>query len=427
MLFFNLIYSVVLTLLSPVLLTRSLLDPNFWFYLKSRFLIDFNFNIPKSSKRRIWLHAASVGEVSLAIKIAQHFEEARSDIDFFITTNTISALDMARNRGRKNVWLAPLDFSWLVKRFIETFRPEHLILIETELWPNMVTQMSQQGTVSVINGRLSDKHFKTYKRLKFLFRSTVQRISLILAGDSISEERFKLLGAAPENVRFVGNLKFELPASPSEDVIERIVADYFLQPKDWVFVMGSIQPSEVEPLMKGVLKAQKKIGKLRLFMVPRHADKKDEFKAELKKMGVSYHFSSDGPYKESYKEEGRVIVIDEVGVLLAFYKVADLIFVGGSLCNRGGQNMLEAVALKKPVFIGPFATNFQQEVNILNQGKGIRIIKSPGEIYEFLVKCLSNRRLSESYAVNGYNTLIENSGGFDKTIQGLENLLDLKK
>lgn len=422
MFLFNLIYAFVLVLLSPLLVTRGILDIRFRSYLRSRFLIGFESKRRLDNKQRIWLHAASVGEINLAMKIAQHFESTSDTIEFVITTNTLSALDMAQNRGLQNVFLAPLDFSWVVRKFISLMDVKHLILIETELWPNMISQMKNRGTISVVNGRLSDKNFKTYRRFRFLFKSTLKKISLILAGDTISEERFKKLGARAEIVKFVGNLKFELPASPDETVIEKVISDYFIQPRDWVFTMGSIQPSEVEPLMKGVLKAQKKIGKLRLFMVPRHANKKEEFKTELKKMGVSYHFSSDGPYKAEYKDEGRVIVIDEVGVLLAFYKVANLIFVGGSLCNRGGQNMLEAVALKKPVFIGPFATNFQQEVNILNQGKGIRIIRSSGEISEFLIKALSNKKLAESYAVNGYNTLIENSGGFKKTIEGLEGL-----
>jgi 3-deoxy-D-manno-octulosonic-acid transferase len=422
---FDLIYAIVLLLLSPIIFIRSLFSQRFRSYLKSRFLVDFK-PVPVSpEKKKIWLHAASVGEVNLALKVSGFFEKETNDLEFILTTNTQSALEMARNRGAKNVCLAPLDFSRLIRKFISTQQVQHLILIETELWPNMISQMSSIGTVSVINGRLSDKHFKTYRRLRFLFKSSVQKLSLILAGDPNSETRFKSLGADPSRVNFVGNLKFELPTAPKPELIEAVSSKYLLEKKDWIFVMGSIQPSEVEPLMKGVLKAEKTIGKLRLFMIPRHPNKKDEFKAALKKMRVPYYFSSDGPYEEKFKEEGRVIVVDEVGVLLAFYQIASLIFVGGSLCDRGGQNMLEAVALKKPVFIGPFATNFQQEVNILNQGKGIRIIKSPGEISEFLIRTLANKKLAESYAVNGYKTLVENSGGFDKTIQGLKNLLQI--
>lgn len=423
MLLFDLLYALILIVLSPLLLIRWVTDPHFRFYLRSRFLVKFDPKIKQNNKRRVWLHAASVGEVSLAIKIRQHFEINSDQIEFIITTNTVSAMKMAIKRGIKNVFLAPLDFSWVVRRFIKKLDIKDLILIETELWPNMVSLIKQTGSISVVNGRLSDKHFKTYRRLRFLFKPTLRKTSLILAGDPISKERFKKLGASSGKVSFVGNLKFEIPAHPKADVIEKVTSDYFIEPRDWVFVMGSIQPSEVDPLMKGVLKAQQKIGKLRLFMVPRHSNKKEEFKAELNKLGIPFHFSSDGPYKKEYKEEGRVIVIDEVGVLLAFYKVANLIFVGGSLCDRGGQNMLEAVALKKPVFIGPFATNFHQEVNILNQGKGIRIIKSSGEISEFLIKCLSNKKLAASYADNGFNTLVKNSGGFKRTTGALEALL----
>lgn len=425
MLRFDLIYVLILACLSPFILAKALLDSRFRQNFFARFkpvmdtsLQNFSHDSPQ---KNIWIHAASIGEAGLAVKLIQSWRLKQPDLSFLLSIGTLSGLKSVPQKLNIPVILAPLDFSFMVKRVQKQFNLTHLVLIETEIWPNMIQTMSKAGTITIINGRLSNKHYHRYLRFKGLLKQTMQSINHVLAGDDTSGQRFIDLGVPHDRVYKFGNMKFELPTIATKTELDQFQIKYQLNPQLPVFVAGSIQPEELETIISAVQQIEK--FDLKLVIVPRHPEKREEFRRILERLKTDAIFTSEDNLKSIENSSHQILIVDEIGVLRIFYQIASVIFVGGSLCNRGGQNMMEAIAYQKPVCVGPFATNFKQEMRLLLQAEGVKIIENRDTLTQFIVYALSQKTAAGEMAKNGYHLIKENSGALKKSIEFLNNVI----
>ncbi len=421
---FDLIYATAIFLLSPFLLLKLFFNRDFRHNFSARLFPNVS-DCQKASAAQpnaIWVHAASIGEIRLAIKLIHAWQQTDDKKTFFITTNTIQSKTLGEKETNIPVLIAPLDFSYLVRKFKQLTSPQHLILIETEIWPNMIRLMAETGQITVVNGRLSDRYFNGYLKRKFLLARTFGQLDWILARDQISAERFQLMGASKNQILETGSLKYEVPESPETSSLASIKSTFLSQNSSFLFVAGSLQPDELEHILPAWHTLQTDSPGFQLVLIPRHPNKRDEFAKILSHNNISYTFSSDLNASHKNMSSPHVYIIDQMGILKSWYFLADAIFVGGSLCNKGGQNMVEAVGYKKPVCIGPYAVNFKDEVDLLLGVDGLRIVHNADDLCTFLRMCQTSPAEAAKMGENGYEAIAEQAHSLDVNIRHLTKI-----
>ncbi|OGH00847.1 MAG: hypothetical protein A2426_02970, partial [Candidatus Lambdaproteobacteria bacterium RIFOXYC1_FULL_56_13] len=334
----------------------------------------------------------------------------RPGLETVLTTNTPTALAMAQAQGQP-VFYKPFDFSLFASLLLGRLQPNLLVLVETELWPNLTRVVSRKIPMVLVNGRLSDQHFESYRKFRFLFAPLLGRISRILAGDATSAQRFGALGA---KVELLGNLKWGSTAAPDPVLVQRLREQLGLQPDEFVFVAGSLQPEELAVLVPAGLKMAQGHPKFRALLVPRHPDKRAEFVAQSQALGVELSLTSQGSCLGA-----QWVLADQMGLLTALYSLASFVFVGGSFCNRGGQNMIEPVGLGKPTVVGPYTANFAEPVALLSAAQGLAVVQDA----DALVALSQSPSALESLGSNGLHRLQREEGAWTRTIEVLDEVL----
>ena len=405
----DLVYLVPMLLCSPCLGLGALFVPKVRQALGRQFF-SWPPRMAPASRGRVWFHAASVGEMALALRLAKALRDKRPGLETVLTTNTPAALAMAQAQGQQ-VFYKPFDFSLFAALLLGRLKPNLLVLVETELWPNLTRVVARRIPIVLVNGRLSDQHFESYLRFRFLFAPLLGRIRRVLAGDGTSARRFEALGAKPE---LLGNLKWGSTAAPDPALVQRLREELDLQPGEFVFVAGSIQPEELKVLVPAGLQMAQMHPRFRALLVPRHPDKREEFVTQAQALGVKLSLTSQGPCRgEAW------VLADQMGRLTALYSLASLVFVGGSFCNRGGQNMIEPVGLGKPTAVGPYTANFAEPVALLEQAQGLAVVQSA----EALAALSHSPETLASLGSNGLLRLQREEGAWNRTIEVLDEVL----
>lgn len=312
---------------------------------------------------RIWLHGASAGDLLSILPIYRELRARRPDAVIIVSTMTNSGESIARSRfaDADAITFVPWDVPGAVYRAVEAIRPDVLSLEYTELWPNLIRRVKRRGgRVVVTNGRISERNVTNY-RLLFLFSGNLLRkIDLLLMREQAEADRALSLGAPPERVKVTGNTKFDALLLPgreaNNDGLEHAFA---LHKADRLFVAGSTHEGEEGLLLDVFLRLRRSFPELRLVIAPRYLERVQRVQALCaeKDLEVSLRSAPTG--------HAPVIILDTIGELLATYRLATLVFVGGSFTRRGGQNILEPAACAKPVLFGPHMENFHDSVQIL--------------------------------------------------------------
>ena len=397
----DLFYYISLGLLSPVLLGVKLFKPTDW----EKIRLKFSGSLPTSPKKqgtRIWIHGASLGEVRLSLRILEELTNQAPHLEFILSCNRAPALELLQDKAKAS-FILPFDFSSAIKKVIQTYEPDHLILVETELWPNLISQMSAQGKVTIANGRLSDRHMGNYRRFSKFLTPLLQKVSYIQAGDPKSESYFLELGVDAGKAHFDGNFKFTTAQTPDSSALEQIRQEYNLSTGDYLVVAGSIQPEEIPIIYQAFLQLEDPNAKL--VLIPRHAEKKVECLQQLLNQGFQAESLPAGKIKKP-----QLILVDRFGVLLMWYELANVVFVGGSFVNRGGQNMIEPASLAKPTVIGPYFKNFTSEVDLLREAGGLAVVQNEQELGQFFLKCNQDPKQAAQLGKMAQNTVVKNSG-----------------
>jgi 3-deoxy-D-manno-octulosonic-acid transferase len=349
---------------------------------------------------RVWFHAVSVGEVLLLRGLIAELRTRRSDVDVVLTTTTETGHDVARKQyPGVVVCYCPLDFSWAARRAIRRLKPTAIALAELELWPNLILAASKGGVrLAIVNGRLSEKSFDGYRRLRPLVAGLLRRFELIAVQSEEYAARFRALGAPADRVATTGSVKFDGAktdrGNPQTLELRRA---FGIADDEVVFIAGSTQHPEEELALETWRELVGEFPKLRLILVPRHRERFEEVAELVRRAGVPQVRRSQGSAEcgvrsAEWSGNGKpVLLLDTLGELGACWGLADVAFVGGSLTTRGGQNMIEPAAYGAAVLFGPNTRNFRDAVALLLSADAARVVPDGRELTAEVRRLLADR------------------------------------
>ena len=324
-------------------------------------------SLAPASPGSIWVHAVSVGEVVSSVHLVAGLRRAVPGAMIFVSVGTLAGREIARQKlvgVADGVFYAPLDFLWAVRRVLRRLRPALLIVLETEIWPNLWREAKRSGAgLLVLNGRISDQAMPKYENWRWFFLPVLRQADRILAQTKVSLDRFIALGARPESVALGGNLKYDF--DPIQAVTPPAVTQWAGEngAAGLVWVAASTMPpsgegdaDEDEIVLNVYQRLARDFPKLRLILVPRRPERFASAAAAMDKRAIVFARRSTLPERAA----ASVLLLDSMGELAGVFRVADVVFVGGTLCRRGGHNILEPAFFGKPVIIGPHMENFPE-------------------------------------------------------------------
>lgn len=326
---------------------------------------------PVNNSCRIWIHAASVGEVQAASVLITELRNVLPSVEFVLTTMTLHGRQVAEELFPKDVTclLAPLDVPGIVGWVIRAVNADLYICIETELWPILLHRLNKNGTPVVLaNGRMSAKSAGRYLKRKWFFKHVVANFSRCCMISEKDRARYQELGVPVERMEIAGNLKYDrqLPDN-HQQLCYTLRQKLQITSTEEVLITGSTHPGEEEPLIS-VYKELSSTKKMVWIIAPRHLKRLHEVEELLKKSGIAYHLYSE--FSPQTRRQHSVILIDQFGKLSQLYCLGSYIFCGGSLIPYGGHNIMEPALWEKVVFYGPSMTDFQDAVEVLEEGGG---------------------------------------------------------
>lgn len=365
----------------------------------------------------IWVHAVSVGEI---LALAPLLEKLASSYNILLTTITDTGKKVALERYRHlpiRVYYLPFDLKCLVKNFIKKISPKALLITETELWPNLIITASKFMPIALINGRMSDRSFKGYLRLKRFFKPLLERFTLMALQEEKYRSFFQALGAKPERIFVTGNMKFDLqPLAKDFPELENL-------PKP-IIIAGSTHDPEEVLITQAFLKISK--GGT-LILVPRHPERytevEEKIKALLPKDIAFSRYSEISPQGLNKTQKAIILLFDKMGFLSSLYRIGDIAIIGGSFIPHGGQNPLEALYWQKPVITGPHMENFPFVREFVEKGGVIQVTAENLSFY--LDELLTYPEKAKAIAKRGYELLQEKRGSTEKTLKLLKTYLKI--
>jgi 3-deoxy-D-manno-octulosonic-acid transferase len=378
-------------------------------------------------KKCIWLHAVSVGEVNAAKTIVTELEDKFADFEIVISTTTDTGFASASNifSRKHQVFYFPFDFSWVMHRAFGNIRPAICLLMELEVWPNFISLAKRLGVpVVVVNGRISDKSYAGYKKIKPFTRNIFGKISLVLAQTEQYAQRFREIGAG--NVIVTSSLKYDTAQITDKVQGADALATQLNIGGERVWIAGGTGPGEEQIILDVFthLKQSGQLDDLRLIIVPRKPERFDDVARMVADAGFDFvRYSSIKNTNVRCKERPPVILGDTMGDLRKFYCLASIIFVGRSLVPMGGSDMMEAAALGKCTVFGPHAFNFRQTVDSLLANNGAIMVNDADELLQTMRKCLLEPDFARQIARNGQDDIKRNQGATAKSIEQIEKFL----
>jgi 3-deoxy-D-manno-octulosonic-acid transferase len=314
----------------------------------------------------IWLHAVSVGETLTARALAADLKERYPRLRLFISTTTITGQQIARRsfQAADGIFYFPLDLAFVVRRVLDVVRPQLFIMMETEIWPNLLRECRARGVRTVvINGRISNRSFPRYRLVRPLFRRVLALIDLFCVQGAETARRLETLGAAADRIRITGSLKFDALQAPGtvaglERGADRVLRYFHVAPHRPVVVAGSTMPGEHEIVLKAFERVRTLAGNPLLVLAPRKPEQFADAEALARDAGFRTVRRSALVIDEEIRAD--VVVLDTIGELAQVYQVASAVFVGGSLVDTGGHNIMEPAIYGKPIVFGPHMQNFAE-------------------------------------------------------------------
>ncbi|WP_016854163.1 lipid IV(A) 3-deoxy-D-manno-octulosonic acid transferase [Halomonas smyrnensis] len=380
----------------------------------------------------LWLHCASVGEVQAARPLIEALARRHPDRRLVITTMTATGAERAHAVAERLQYEAdvaevshhfvPLDFPGAARRFLDRLRPDLAIFFETELWPNLLAGCERRGIpVAVVNGRLSPRAFRGYRRLGRLMAEALSHVSWLGAKSEADAERFRALGMAAGKTEVTGSLKFDLARDDKAfGVSERLRTEIGKRP---VWVAGSTHEGEDEALLEAHARLRERCPEALLILVPRHP-RRFEAAAELcRHAGMPLARRSRN---EAVTGETAVYLGDTMGELSALYGAGDAAFVGGSLVPIGGHNLLEPAAMGVPVLTGPELANFTDVAEALRERQALVEVSDATTLADALARLLGDAAERERLAAAGRAVVEANRGALARTLEGLDRFLQAK-
>ena len=387
----------------------------------------------------IMIHAVSLGEINAARAMIALLRSARPDLSFIVSTTT--ATGMARGQElygsdrRVRLIRYPLDFSRAVNRVLQRLRPELVVLMELEVWPNFVLQCRRRGIpVVLVNGRITSRSFVNYRLGGWLVRRMFGRLAAVCAQDEQYAQRFRALGAAPDRIRVTGTMKFDTAQIAQRiDGADELAGALGLRPgSEPILVCGSTGPGEEQVLLDIYRQLLARAPRLRLVLVPRKPERFDEVAELIRAAGFDLVRRSQSQNLKSqisnckseiadFKCPAPVVLGDTMGELRKFYSLADVVFVGRTLLDLGarqhGSDMIEPAALARPVIVGQFTGNFAEAMNQFRAAGAIREVRSADELRGHLAALLSDRETATELGRRAQEVVRQQQGATGRNVE----------
>lgn len=362
----------------------------------------------------IWLHAASAGEVNAISPFCQALRKAKPEARIILTTTSRTGKKIAQEKGVADaVFLAPLDAGGPLKRAFGAFRPVLILIAETEIWPSWLLRSGRNGVpVLLVNGRISDKSFPSYRRWKSLFSPALNCFTACLVQTKLDQERLEALGVSGNRIKIAGQMKYDIP-TPDKGAVEAFRKRIGLGEKDVLFTLGSLREGEDDLLLPLVPQVLKYSPDIKVLVAPRHLKNAEVYREKLAKAGQGSDLRSaleKGPGKE------RVVVLDTLGELSLAYALSRAAFVGGTLVPVGGHNVMEPALCTVPVCYGPHTQNVAEAAEALSRSGGGFPVKEASEVPE-LFQGFLDRGLALETGRRAFDAVASMRGATDRTVK----------
>lgn len=376
----------------------------------------------------VWIHAVSVGEVNLVATLVRELRAAYPNWQVVVSTTSRTGFELARKKyADLSVFYCPLDFSWAISSAMRRIRPTILVLAELELWPNLIRAAKDHGArVAIVNGRMSDHSFPGYRRIRPLVAAVLRQIDLIAAQNDESATRFRALGAPADRIVVTGSLKYDGAQTdrhnPRTQSLCQLAA---ISEGDIVFLAGSTQEPEEQYALDIFRHLSPQHFPLRLILVPRHPERFDAVAKLLDASGIPWQRRSTLGRQPAARPgvTPRVLLVDTVGELGAWWGTAQIAFVGGSFGDRGGQNMIEPAAYGAAVSYGPNTRNFRDIVAALEAAEAAVTVHTANELETFVARCLIDPPYAASLGARAQRLVRSQLGATARTVALIDSLL----
>lgn len=424
---FHFVYNLLIWLITVTIFPIVLLQQK----LKGKPILPFLFGFTKkelasvSGRKILWIQAASVGETMVAARLLQELKQVFPEDAVVFTCNTVTGRAAAERAIKKIADLIgyfPFDHPWLVKRFLGRLKPDYLLLIETELWPNVLTYSKRLGVkIAVVNGRL-DKSYRRLQKFSF-YKSVMKFIDFIGVQTETDWERFIQLGAVPSKVHVTGNLKFDFdyPAI-SENAKKEFLESLSITKNAPVLTAASTHHGEEELVVSALEIVKRELPDAFLILAPRHIERAGEIARMLSESNLKFIRRTEMAVEAKISAKPDLLLLDTFGELGLVYAVASLAFVGGSLVPVGGHNLLEAAFQEKIVLYGPYLHNFRESKELLEKAGVGFSVNDPAELAERFIYFHKNPELRENLGKKAKQVVIANRGATAKTVELLKTI-----
>jgi 3-deoxy-D-manno-octulosonic-acid transferase len=419
------LYQVLLYLIQPLVWLRLLLRSRKAPSYRKRWAERYGFCAGKVVPGGIMLHSVSVGETLAAIPLVRALRHRYPALPITVTTMTPTGSERVQSAFGKDVHhvYLPYDLPGSMRRFLDQVNPKLVIIMETELWPNMINALHQRKIPLVIaNARLSARSAAGYKKIGSFMKVMLSRITLIAAQNQEDGERFINLGLKRSQLTITGSLKFDISVTP-ELAARAITLRRQWAPHRPVWIATSTHEGEEAILLQAHRELLNQFPNLLLILVPRHPERFSVAKDLTQKAGMSYTQRSTG---EIPNIGTQVVIGDTMGELMLLYGIADLAFVGGSLVERGGHNPLEAAAHAIPVLMGPHTYNFKDICNKLAEADGLITISDSTTLVKEITTLLTDEDYRLYHGRQAVEVLHQNQGALQRLLHLLEPHLPLR-
>lgn len=425
-----LLYNFLLYIGFLALLPRIILQKEYRDTLRERL---GHIPTPKpSNKKTVWLHCVSVGETQAARPLVNQLIKELPNHRLVISTTTVTGQKLARELFENQAdmfFYFPLDFPFSVRRTLQRIKPEVILLMETELWFNLINEASKNGVkIFVVNARLSEKSVRWYRLIKRTIKKILRKIDLVMAQSETDAKRFRLLGVKEQNLITTGNLKFDQSLNETEHNLSRYFADRFgIDEQNNLILAASTHDPEESWLIEAIkLLQNSSLSKSpRLMIAPRHPERFNSVAEQMKLSG--FRFVRRSGLESPADRNSTLILLDSIGELRSVMPLAKIVFVGGSLIPHGGQNILEAAIAKKPIVTGFYTMNFQEIVNeFLKNNALIQLPKLekntiPAALAEVFAKLLNDQLMRDKIAENAFKLMARSRGASIRSVEALKS------
>jgi 3-deoxy-D-manno-octulosonic-acid transferase len=372
------------------------------------------------TRRTIWVHAVSVGEVLVAGRLVKELSASAPQYRVLLSTTTRTGQRLARERtSPSHTFYFPLDFSWIVRRYLRALDPVLLVLVETEFWPNLLTECRRAAIpVAVVNGRVSDRSLPRYLRLRSFWARILASVSIVLAQSEEDVKRLKAIGAPAGRVSFGGNLKFDV-SSAEPSAITTMLRDNL---SGRVLVCGSTLEGEEEILLDAFQQLREAIPDCVMILAPRHPERFGRVAQLLRSRNEQSVRRSNWMKRPVKIKAGTVVLLDSIGELASVYAVASVAFVGGSLIPAGGHNPLEPAQFAIPVVMGTHYANFRAIIDTLVNAEAVKLATNE-TLVPILEMLLSDHDAASALGVRALEVFHHQSGATARATTALLRLL----